>query len=544
MVRCTRPRGVAALGAALLLAGCGVTFDVTQVPRDQLARDMTGRAGVMYALPKTELRITVPVTVKTTTFGWLAEGLDKALLGCRASSPAAPTAKKTLSVAVLGAPTIAAVPVPDLDEVYIADASTLNPFVNVNHTMALSGSGMIQSFDGAASSVAAGVATNVIKTALAILPLGAGATAAPAAAPAAASTTGTANGKGVQPQSDKQEPQMTTKSTRIADERCTALLAGSSVAIDESRLPSLERNEAIALWLLGTDDRDLRHCPAVQCIAAAMSDLRAEAVRERGVEQASLDGTVASDAELGLMQARAAAAKARRMELEARLDALRKHPAMQYSTEEKPLEAVAHHAPAKSATAKPSLNWRYDGAALSKPESAAVSSQLAGVALKVSTVEPLVPASAPTTTASDSSSRRGHRYRMPAIADVEVTVGGSTAAFDQVPVAQFGVVAALPSLFAGRKANLNFTLGPAGGLTSVTYGQEATSGNAIGDVGDAIVARRAAKQAAAAAAASAPAAALAAELELVNGQIALDKARRCKAALQADRTGPVPEVCK
>jgi hypothetical protein len=152
-------------------------------------------------------------------------------------------------------------------------------------------------------------------------------------------------------------------------------------------------------------------------------------------------------------------------------------------------------------------------------------------------------------TSNSEDGERGFRYRLPVTVAAIVREANAQISYAQIPVAQLGLVASLPSSTGGRKTKYDLELYPTGALKNFTLGSTAllTSSNVTdvsGAVGTVLDARIAARNAAAKAAA----AAATAESDIIQAQnlrdllLACQKIREAQVAL--GRTdAPLPKYC-
>ena len=148
--------------AAMVLGGCGVKITATHVPTE-LSR--LNQEGIYYALPRTQVSITVPVVLERFDKGRLGEVFGPCLKACSTTPPAsaAPKECNLPPAATLRflRPEVATRGVPDRDHIYrvTVEAET---FASAKHKMTLNELGILTSTESSASDTSFEVVGGVV----------------------------------------------------------------------------------------------------------------------------------------------------------------------------------------------------------------------------------------------------------------------------------------------------------------------------------------------------------------------------------------------
>ena len=492
-----RARQMVAAGLACGVCGCSTTFVAERVDETGLAGDAAaGRAAVFYALPRTVVDVTLPIEVTLTDGGELA-GFDR----CRVLLAQDPT-QKGCTFDLVRAPrfkllpaTAAARAVIDRDQIYRVRFDTSSPFKSAQLSMGFDpATGVSTSVEYRGQNDTAKVIGSVLMAAIKT-----GATILFSRDPGGPARM-------CVPDDPKLEVAQRIDLVGRAlddclDDQTTLDLTRAEVDTLAKLVSDAQRNiPHLADVLRNNGGRDLLQVPGVAATWVQRSESEATAAaaaKAAARKRLHIDGTesvfvasVRSAKSLLPLAPSASCGLALGYPAGATLDTVAKDafPA-----------GAAWYPPTKDWCALRSADLIVDGNDAGHRAGARIAGELAANRIRFfvrmdPTAESLL--AAPDAKPPALAEEGGLRYRMPAAGRIDVLAVQSPdkktdctkpsacrvvpLARQTMPVAQYGVVLALPSKFKGNDANLKFELDPAtGSLKTLAAGQKGRDGSEI-----------------------------------------------------------------
>lgn len=148
---------------ASLLAACGVTIKATKVAQSEFSKKLK-RPGVYYALPKSQIDINIPVTLEVTSsgnFGFDFEACVKACTNDKVASAGVCKTDKKVRL-LLGKPEVISKSVPDYDQIYVVTAEG-GPLSGIAHAMSLTEGGILTDATSTATNTGLDFAIGITK---------------------------------------------------------------------------------------------------------------------------------------------------------------------------------------------------------------------------------------------------------------------------------------------------------------------------------------------------------------------------------------------